>query len=86
MSSPKQKTELPPSFEERITRLEAIVESLEQGEAPLEESMRLFEEGAELARACQGQLEAAKERVEVLLKAAEEGTIQTEPFSEGEET
>ncbi len=86
MSGAKQKRDLPASFEERIERLEQIVASLEQGEAPLEESLQLFEEGIELARACQGQLEEAKERVQVLLKAAEDGTIETEPFIDGEES
>ncbi len=68
----KEKTiEVPDSFEERIVRLETIVESLEEGEAPLEESLKLFEEGIVLARACQGQLEAARERVTILLESAE---------------
>ncbi len=68
----KEKTiEVPDSFEERIVRLETIVDSLEEGEAPLEESLKLFEEGIVLARACQGQLEAARERVTILLESAE---------------
>ncbi len=62
---------VPDSFEERIERLETIVEALEEGEAPLEESLKLFEEGIVLARACQGQLEEARDRVTVLLDSAE---------------
>jgi len=81
----KKKEEQQDSFEKRIERLEDIVEKLEQGDTPLEESLTLFEEGVELARSCQGQLEEARERVEVLLKAAEDGTVETEPFVEGEE-
>ena len=82
MSAEKKKAELPKSFEERIERLEQIVQQLEEGEAPLESSLNLFEEGIELARACQDQLEEAKERVEVLLKAAEDGTVETAPLEE----
>jgi len=78
MSKKDEKFEIPDSFEKRIERLEAIVEQLEEGEAPLEESLLLFEEGIQLARACQEQLEEAKERVQVLLEAAEDGTAATE--------
>ena len=86
MSAAVKKEDPQASFEQRIERLEEIVEKLEQGDAPLEESLTLFEEGVELARSCQGQLEKARERVEVLLKAAEDGTVDTEPFIvEGEQ-
>ncbi len=76
--------DIPESFEERIERLEEIVGLLEQGEEPLERSLVLFEEGIRLARACQGQIEDARQRVEVLLAAAEEGAVRTEPLTEGE--
>jgi exodeoxyribonuclease VII small subunit len=82
MSKAETGKKTPDSFEQRIERLERIVEQLEQGEAPLDESLKLFEEGIQLAKACQDQLEEAKERVEVLLEAAEEGKAATEPLEE----
>lgn len=78
--SENQETRLPESFEERIGRLEEIVEKLEQGETPLEESLALFEEGVRLARACQSQIDDARQRVEVLLEAAEDGETASEPL------
>jgi exodeoxyribonuclease VII small subunit len=85
MAEEKSKIDIPESFEERIERLETIVAELEAGEAPLESSLNLFEEGIQLARACQEQIEAARTRVEVLLEEAEEGGAETEPLEEAEE-
>lgn len=62
-----------PSFESSVQRLGQIVERLEQGELPLEESLALFEEGVRLARASQAQLDRAEKRVEELLTVDEEG-------------
>jgi len=62
-----------PSFEDSIRRLGEIVETLENGELPLEESLRLFEEGVKLARASQAKLDRAEKRVEELLGIDEEG-------------
>jgi exodeoxyribonuclease VII small subunit len=56
-----------PTFESSLTRLNQIVERLESGELPLEDSLKLFEEGVGLARASQAQLDAAEKRVEELL-------------------
>ncbi len=85
MSKTEAVKKIPDSFEQRIERLESIVEKLEEGEAPLEESLKLFEEGIQLAKACQVQLEEAKERVQVLLKAAEDGKVTTGPLTESSE-
>ncbi len=63
-----------PSFEAAIQRLAAIVEELESGEHPLEESLRLFEEGVLLAKSSQRTLDAAEKRVELLLEISEDGT------------
>jgi exodeoxyribonuclease VII small subunit len=62
-----------PSFEDSIRRLNDIVERLESGELPLEESVRLFEEGVKLARASQTTLDRAEKRVEELLSVDETG-------------
>jgi len=67
------KSEQPPSaealssFEGTLERLHEIVEQLEGGELPLEDSLRLFEEGVRLSRASQARLNAAEKRVEELL-------------------
>jgi len=61
-----------------------VVRKLESPELSLDESMKLFEEGVELSRECQKQLEEAEGKVEILLKKGD-GTLATEPFEpEGE--
>ncbi len=55
------------SFEDAVRRLGEIVDRLEGGDLPLEESLKLFEEGVRLARASQARLDAAEKRVEELL-------------------
>jgi exodeoxyribonuclease VII small subunit len=57
-----------PSFEQALAQLEQIVQRLERGDLPLEESLKLYEEGVRLSRLCQGKLEQAEGRIEVLLK------------------
>jgi len=59
-----------PSFEEALQQLEQIVQKLEKGELPLEESLRLYEEGIRLSRLCHGKLEEAEGKIEMLLKDA----------------
>lgn len=76
MASPKTQPnpEAPPlSFEQAIQRLGEIVDSLEEGEQPLEESIKLFEEGMRLARGSQQILDRAERRIEELLSVDESG-------------
>jgi exodeoxyribonuclease VII small subunit len=61
------------SFEDAVKRLSEIVDLLENGSLPLEDSLRLFEEGVRLARASQTRLDAAERRVEELLTLDEDG-------------
>jgi exodeoxyribonuclease VII small subunit len=68
-----------PSFEQSLARLEEIVRKLESANLPLDEAMKLFEEGVGLSRECQKQLEEAEGRVEILLKKAD-GRMVAEPF------
>ncbi len=68
------------SFEEAIKRLSAIVHTLEEGDLPLEESLRLFEEGVRLSRASQAKLDSAQKRVEELLGFDREGKPRSTPF------
>lgn len=69
-------------FEAGLSRLEKIVAELESGKLTLEESLAEFEEGVKLARGCRDYLEAAKQRVEVLLGEDKEGKPLIEPFEE----
>ena len=55
------------SFEDALQRLEQIVQKLESGQAPLEESIRLYEEGARLRAHCEERLKAAQLRVEKIV-------------------
>lgn len=66
-------TDKSPTFEDSVSRLGEIVERLEAGDLPLEDSLRLFEEGVRLARASQVRLDAAERRVEELLTIDEHG-------------
>lgn len=59
------------TFEESMQRLEEIVSLLEKGEAPLKESMHLFEEGMRLAAECGKQLDQAEQAVVRLVKGAD---------------
>jgi exodeoxyribonuclease VII small subunit len=70
-----------PSFEVAIKRLTEIVQVLERGELPLEESLRLFEEGVKLSRLSQQKLDTAEKRVEQLLAVDEQGRPRTAPFA-----
>ena len=66
-------------FEGAVARLEEIVSLLEQGDAPLEQAMALFEEGAGLLRSCTRQLDEAEQKVS-LLTAGENGAPEERPF------
>jgi exodeoxyribonuclease VII small subunit len=65
------------SFEEAFQKLEALVQSLERGDATLEESLRAFEEGMALAALCSRRLEDAEKRLQKLVKG-EDGAFQLE--------
>jgi exodeoxyribonuclease VII small subunit len=67
-----------PSFEECLQRLEVIVKEMERGDLPLEQSLKLFEEGVALSASCRKELEAAEGRIEILLK--DDGSLRKEAF------
>jgi len=69
------------NFESSLSALEKIVRELERGDLPLEESLRLFEEGVKLSRECQERLNQAERRIEVLLRDSE-GTPVVKSFDE----
>ena len=66
-------------FEDALQRLEQIVDQLEAGNLPLEESLKIFEEGVGLARRCAKYLDEAEKRIELLTKD-ESGLLKTESF------
>jgi len=66
-------------FEEALARLEAIVNELERGQLPLDDSMRIFEEGMKLSKTCLKMLEDAERKVEILLKD-KDGSKRSRPF------
>lgn len=68
-----------PSFEDSLKKLETIVERLEKGDLPLEDSLKLFEEGVGLSSACKQELDAAEGKVQMLIKQRD-GSLKAEPF------
>lgn len=68
-----------PSFEESLKKLESIVDQLEKGDLPLEQSIKLFEEGVELSAVCKQELDAAEGKVQILIKQRD-GSLKAEPF------
>lgn len=66
-------------FEVTLERLQGIVRELESGDCSLEDSIKKFEEGMSLARSCQERLNAAEQKIELLVKADKSGCV-TAPF------
>lgn len=73
-------------FEASIQRLGEIVEALEAGELPLEDSLKLFEEGVRLARGSQQVLDDAEQRVEQLLSIDDSGEAISRPLDVDEDS
>ena len=71
------------TFEENMARLEALVAQLERGDAPLSESLALFEEGAKLVSQCRKELDTAEQKV-VKLRKGPDGAPEALPFDEGD--
>lgn len=68
------------TFEQALEKLQQTVKALEGGELSLENSLRQFEDGVRLSRICQQHLSVAEQRVELLMRASADGTIETQPF------
>jgi len=58
----------PATFESDLSELESVVNRLESGDLPLEESLQLFEKGMALSESCRQRLEQAETKIEILLK------------------
>ena len=72
------------TFEQQLQRLEEIVAALEKCDAPLADSLALFEEGTKLIAACSRQLDQAEQQVVKLMKGAEGAPVEL-PFAEQED-
>lgn len=71
------------SFEEALSALEAIVQQLERGDVPLDQSITLYERGEKLRAACQKRLDAAQARIEKIVTSADGSPTGTAAFDQG---
>ena len=71
------------TFEEALGRLEEIVRALENGNAQLDASLALYEEGVSLVKLCNGQLDTAEQKVKILI-AGEDGELHEQDFKRPE--
>jgi exodeoxyribonuclease VII small subunit len=74
-----------PSFEEQLAELEQLVEQLERGDLPLEQSVSLFERGVALSNACKAQLSQAESRIQVLLEPEAKSPVRVQDLELAEE-
>lgn len=75
MAAPKDE----PTFEQIVTRLEAIAAKLEGGDVQLEQALTLFEEGMRLSKSGSGRLDDAEKRLEVLLADGQTQALPSQP-------
>ena len=66
------------SFENNMQRLEQIVRAMERGDVPLEESLKLFQEGTELVRSCNEMLDNAQLQVKMIMTAPNGSPVEEE--------
>ena len=71
------------TFEKALEKLEKIVAQLEEGDLALDDSLKKYEEGVKLGRACQEKLDKAKARIELLIKD-KKGKFSSKEFEEEE--
>ena len=71
----------PRSFEKGLERLEAIVEEMGSGRMPLDNALKLYEEGSKLAELCRRRLEEAEKKIEILSRRAD-GSTERQPFGD----
>jgi len=66
MTKTSKNTPATPTFESSLAELEKIVEAMEEGQMPLEQSLAAYKRGAELLQSCQAQLQDAQQQVKIL--------------------
>lgn len=69
-----------PDFERSLAELEAIVDKLEAGDLSLDESLKQFERGVQLTRACQTALKQAEHKVDILMRKSGTNEFEAAPF------
>lgn len=67
------------AFEDALQRLDELAAMLENGKAPLDESLKIFEEGVKLVRECKKQLDEAEQKVKLLVENRD-GTVDEKDF------
>jgi len=67
------------SFEEALSKLEQIVERLENGDVPLEQAIELFQEGMKLSQFCSQKLEQVERKIDMLIE--EDGQYTKKAFT-----
>lgn len=72
-----------PDFEHALQQLEGLVEQLEQGDLPIEDALKAFEQGVKLTRKCQGILQQAEQKVQLLTE--QDGEIHASDFNAPDE-
>ena len=83
MSAPDhQSASEQPTFEAALAELEAIVAELEEGQAPLAQSLARYEAGVKLLKQCYDLLETAERRIEMLKDVDPDGRAHSEPFDD----
>ena len=78
MENPEASAEL--TFEAALARLEEIVRTLERGEAPLDQSIELYQEGDKLKRHCEARLKSAQARIEQIAFGSDGKPTGAKPF------
>ncbi len=68
------------SFEEALERLNEIVKALEHSDAPLDDSLKLFEEGVALVKQCNDQIDQAEAKIKQLVRSSD-GTLEEQDFA-----
>jgi len=71
------------SFESNMQRLEQIVRAMERGDVPLEESLKLFQEGTDLDRSCNQLLDEAQLQVKKIMTAPDGSPVEEDFADEG---
>lgn len=67
------------SFEEALRELEGLVQKLERGDAPLEDSIKIYERGAALKSHCESKLKSAQLKVDKIVLGPD-GSVHAEPL------
>ena len=83
MKPDKKKNDKSVNFEKSLEKLEKIVAELEEGDLPLDTSLKKYEEGIMFAKDCHNKLDSAKKKVEELIKK-DDGTFARKTFEENE--